>query len=195
LDEVTGGLSDSQLIVASWEDGLLFGEIFRRHYPVVYGFVVGLVGSSDGTDLAAEVFVRAFEGRRRFKPAYTSARPWLMGIAANLVRGHYRKKSREGRALRRFSKLPSWEEDFEDSSANRVDAFRMRSEIADALASLRPEEHQVVTLFVFADFSYSEIAQAMNISEGTVRSRLSRARARLRNLIGGWDQPSMDDQP
>jgi RNA polymerase sigma factor (sigma-70 family) len=185
---------DSQLILASWTRPEEFGEIFRRHYSAVFGFVVGLVGMSHGADMTAEVFVRAFAVRKRYNPDYESARPWLMGIASNLVAGHYRKQAREGRALRRLAIVRPLDGQFDEAAAERVDAFQLGPRLAAAFATLRTEEAKVVSLFVFAGLSYAEIAIALGIPEGTVRSRLNRARTRLRNLMGGWDEHYKNDQ-
>jgi RNA polymerase sigma factor (sigma-70 family) len=190
---VTGDLSDAEVVIGSWQHPDQFGELFRRHYAAVHGFTVGLVGRSVGADLAAEVFVRAFAVRRRFNPAYSSARPWLMGIASNLVAGYYRSQARENRALRRLAKIPPSDDPFEDAAVARVDAQQLNRLISAAFGSLRREEAEVVSLFVYAGLSYAEIAVALAIPEGTVRSRLSRARERLRNLIEGFDESSADE--
>lgn len=175
---------DSVLILASLGEPDRFGDVFRRHYPAVYAFMVRAVGRSDGPDLAAEVFVRAFASRRRYDPNYPSARPWLMGIAANLVAGYYRSKARENRAMRRTAGTDEKNQvGFEDDTVARLDAAVAEGPIQEALGRLRREEVEVLSLFVLADFTYAEIAQSLNIPEGTVRSRLSRARARLRNLL------------
>lgn len=97
-----GDLTDSALVAASWSDPEQFAEIFERHFPAVFAFVVRAVGPSDGADLAAEVFTRAFAIRRRYDLSYENARPWLFGIATNLIAGHIRRRAREAR---RFTAL------------------------------------------------------------------------------------------
>lgn len=185
---------DSEIVRASWDDPRQFGEIFKRHYPTVYGFVVKAVGPSDGPDLAAEVFVRALKVRHRFDVAYTSARPWLIGIAANLIAGHYRGKARESRAFRRVHGAEGAISVFEEDAVRRVDAVAVGPQVAHAMALLRREEAEVVCLFALGDLSYKEISQVLKISEGTVRSRLSRARARLRNLLAESGESIRDDR-
>lgn len=180
---MTDDPTDSALIAASWADPHHFDPVFRRHFGAVYAFTVKAVGPSDGPDLAAEVFVRAFDVRRRFDLAYASARPWLFGIAANLIAGHFRSRAREHRALERLDRS-SRADTFESEALDRVQASSISADLRRALALLRKEEAEVVCLFALADFSYKEIASALNISEGTVRSRLSRARVKLRNLLG-----------
>lgn len=190
LVDVTSEPADAELIVASWENPDVFGELFRRHHLAIYRFAVNAVGPAYGPDLAAEVFVRAFAIRRRYDPNYVSARPWLLGIAANLVAGHFRRRAREGRALRRLSNLTSSDHSFEMQSVDRVDAYLERPRIVAAMRSLRFEEARVISLFVWGGLSYSEIASELGIPEGTVRSRLSRARSRLRNSLSAYGEPS-----
>ncbi|GBD84595.1 ECF RNA polymerase sigma factor SigE [bacterium BMS3Abin02] len=180
-------VTDAELIEASWSDASRFGDVFRRHYRAVYAYTVRAVGPSDGPDLAAEVFVNAFEARRRYDVAYVSARPWLLGIAAHLVGTYYRSKARGRRATLRLGD-PAIVPDFASDAAGRVDAAAARDAIGRALGGLRPAEREVVSLFVFAGLSYREIAQSLGIAEGTVRSRLSRAREKSRNLMAGFDQ-------
>jgi RNA polymerase sigma factor (sigma-70 family) len=164
-----------------------FGEIFERHYDDIYAFVARRVGPDIGGDLAAETFTRAFAVRRRFRPEQSeSARPWLFGIATNLVRHHHRAEVRKLRAYARTGVDPVLD-DVPDAE-RRVDASAAARDLADALASLRSGERDVLLLFSWADLSYAEIAEALGTEVGTVRSRLSRTRARLRELLGGSDE-------
>jgi RNA polymerase sigma-70 factor (ECF subfamily) len=168
--------TDAEVMEASWDDPSVFAEVFHRYYPTVFAYVMRTVGHPDGPDVAAEVFVEAFRSRRRYDTSYPSARGWLLGIAAHLVGTHYRRKAR----LRRVPADEAMEGDFADEVAERVDASR--STILTAMGRLRPAEREILSLFVFADLSYREIAQALGIAQGTVRSRLNRARTKLRNL-------------
>ena len=156
--------------------------------------MVKVVGPSDGPDLAAEVFVRALKVRHRFDLAYTSARPWLIGIAANLVAGHFRSKARESRAFRRVHGADLAASVFEEDAVGRVDAASVGPQVAQAMALLRRQEAEIVYLFALGDLSYKEISQVLKISEGTVRSRLSRARVRLRNLLAESGESIPDDR-
>jgi RNA polymerase sigma-70 factor (ECF subfamily) len=157
--------------------------IFERHYRAVHRFAVGAVGESDGPDVAAEVFGQAFAVRHRYDPAYESAAPWLWGIASNLVGRYYRRRGRQKRAYRRVPFSLGAEPDTSEDTLNRVVAEAERPRIAQAMTRLRPEEAQVLLLYAVADLPYAEIAAVLEIPEGTVRSRLSRARTKLRNLL------------
>jgi len=187
---VTLPSSDAEVIVASWDSPDQFYAIFDRHYRSIYRFVVGAVGIDDGPELCDEVFARAFESRQRYDPSYPSAKPWLFGIASNLVNGYWRSQARELRAYQRASHMAEGDEEFEDDIVCRLAAQADRPRIASAVLRLRKEEAEVVLLFALENLSYAEIAQALSIPEGTVRSRLHRARTRLRNLLTGYGETS-----
>lgn len=157
--------------------------IFERHFSAVFGFVGASTAADKADDIASEVFVRAFRDRDRYNPEYKSAKPWLFGIAANLIADHYRSQARQSRAYRRVFARDAGDAGFEDDVSGRVDAQAVSPLLHRAMGSLRSQERAVVTLFVLENMSYTEVAAALEIPEGTVRSRLSRARRRLRNLI------------
>jgi RNA polymerase sigma factor (sigma-70 family) len=188
-----GDPSDSDLITASLDQPDLFATVFERHYEAVFGFAGAAVGVDQAADIASEAFLRAFQLRHRYDARYRSARPWLFGITANLIADHYRRLARQHRAYRRLAGQIELLDQFEEQADSRSDAVVLAPMIEEALRSLRPEELSVVCLFVFEDFSYVEIAQALAIPEGTVRSRLSRARARLRNQLGTFGEVELGD--
>lgn len=136
------------------------------------------VGAQLADELAAETFAVAFSRRGGFDPRHADARPWLYGIAANLLRNHRRSERRQLLAYARTGVDPV-EPDAFSGADDRLDAARAMRGLAEALASLRDQEREVLLLFAWAELSYEEIAQALVIPVGTVRSRLSRARKRL----------------
>ncbi len=176
--------SDAEVIASSLTNPETFGVIYDRHFRAVFGYLGRAVSRDTALELAAEVFVRAFGTRNRFRSEYTSARPWLMGIAANLLAGHFRGRARERRAFARaVVRLDHIEDDMENEAVNRLHAEAYRETLIAAMASLRHEERSVVSLFAVGGLSYAEIAHALSIPEGTVRSRLSRARRKLEALL------------
>jgi len=175
--------SDAEIIAGSLIDPDCFGLLFERHFPAVFSYAVRSIGVTEGQEIASEVFVQAFSSRRRFDLTYRSARPWLLGIASNLVSTRFRSFERRTRAYRRALKGDSDTEEFETEVADRVDASTHSERVRAALAALRPPERTVVSLFVFGGLSYKEISQVLDLSEGTVKSRLSRSRANLRNAL------------
>jgi RNA polymerase sigma-70 factor, ECF subfamily len=185
--------SDGAVIVESLAQPTRFAVIFDRHYDAVYSFVARRVGAALAADLAAETFARAFAGRRRYRPGMSSARPWLFGIAVNLLRHHHRTEARQLHAYARTGVDPVL--DATPDVERRVDAEAAGPRLAEALAALRPAERDVLLLFAWADLSYAEIAEALGLEVGTVRSRLSRARARVRELLAGHEQEAFETAP
>jgi RNA polymerase sigma factor (sigma-70 family) len=147
-----------------------FEELFEREFDSVYGYLARRVGPELGRDLASETFTRAFAARKRYDPARGEARPWLYGIASNLLRRHYRDEERRLRALAQLE-------------ARREDTPPEEPRLAHALATLPPEERDALLLFAWADLGYAEIATVLEVPVGTVRSRLHRARAHVRAAL------------
>ncbi len=186
--------TDAELIKASWEQPEYFEEVFSRHYRVIYRHVVRRVGPDVASDVASEVFERAFASRRKFKVEYASARPWLFGIAANLLRQHYRSHKRATRAHWKAMAREPWKTaDGTPEADRRVDAAALSPALEQGLSRLRRAERDVLLLYAWSDLSYPEIAAALDIPVGTVRSRLSRARARFRELMGAEWQISDEE--
>lgn len=166
--------SDAQVVSASIRDQGAFAEIFERHFDTVYGYLARRVGPELATDLASDVFLTAFERRARFDTGRAEALPWLYGIAANKLRGHRRSEERRLRALARTPVLSGM-----DAGARSA----IESSVAEALVSLPLIDREVLLLFAWADLAYEEIAEALDIPVGTVRSRLNRARHALREVL------------
>ena len=172
--------SDAAIIAASIGDPQAFTLLFERHFTVIDRWLHRRVGAPLAEDLAAETFTRAFDYRERFDQSYADARPWLFGIAANLVHDHRRTEVRRLRALARVQRREPGAEDVAADADARADAAAAGPLIAAALAELRSEERDVLLLVAWAGLEYDEVARATGVPVGTVRSRLHRARHRLR---------------
>lgn len=172
--------TDAEAIAASARDPRAFEIVFDRHFDAVFRYLRRRVGRHRAEELAAETFAQALASRRRFDRRYASARPWLFGIAVNLLRHHYRREERELRAYARSGADPLVAE---DTSLARLDAESAWPLVAEALAELQPIEREVLLLHAWAELGHGEIALALGVPAGTVRSRLSRARRRLRELL------------
>lgn len=183
-DRVSPSESDAAVIEQSWDRPDLFAAIFDRHFAEIHRYLARRVGGRAADDLAADVFLTAFTHRRRYDVARNCARPWLYGIATNLISSHRRQEARYFRALSRAEAQPGWEAD-EDRLADRVSAAATRPLLASALAELSPGDRDVLLLVALAGFGYPEVAEALGIPVGTVASRLSRARRQLRAALGG----------
>lgn len=173
--------SDGEVIAASWTNPARFGLIFERHHGAVHHYLQRRVGLDEADDLAAATFVTAFRSRSRYNAERRDARAWLFGIATNLLRHHWRRERRRLRAYAR-SGIDPIAPDIEEAH-DRVDAERAGPRLASALASLSRAQRDVLLLHAWADLSDAEIAEALDVPLGTVRSRLSRARDRIREQI------------
>jgi RNA polymerase sigma-70 factor (ECF subfamily) len=180
-----GRPNDAQVISASLRDPDLFRDLFERHHDAVRRYLQRRAGADTGEELAAQTFEEAFRTRSRFDPAFSNARPWLMGIATNLLRHHYRAEAARLRALERATGMASTAP--EDDPEARLDAQLAAHVLARALQQMNRGDRDIVLLYAWADLTYAEIAGALHLPIGTVRSRLHRIRRRLREL------PSFED--
>lgn len=172
--------TDAEVIAASGVDPAAFAEIYDRHAGAIVRFLVRRVGG-DGEELLGDVFRIAFERRGAFDIGRADAAPWLYGIAANLVAKHRRSAVRRARALARVERVRPGDE--AERVVAMVDADRRWPEVTRLIAELPAGEREVVLLYAWEDLSYDQIAATLEIPVGTVRSRLNRARRRLRELV------------
>lgn len=176
--------SDAAVIASSLEDGKRFGEIFERHFPHIYRYVARRLGPDDAADVSGEVFATAFRRRLDYDRARPDALPWLYGIATRLISNHRHAERRRLLLLSRSA--DAWDPGvaFDDADA-RVDAQRLGPAVMDAIRRLSPGDRDALLLFAWADLSYEQIADALSIPIGTVRSRLHRARSSLKGALEG----------
>ena len=132
-------------------------------------------------DVTAETFLVAFRKRARYDLGRADARPWLYGIASNLISGHRRSETRRLRALAR--QRPSARPSSRTAAPSASPPTGSRPALAAALAGLGSAERDLLLLVAWADLSYEEAAQALGIPIGTVRSRLSRTRTKIRRSL------------
>jgi RNA polymerase sigma-70 factor (ECF subfamily) len=178
--------SDGAVIADSLETPEAFGAIFDRHGSTLLRFLARRVDPAEAQDLLGEVFRIAFERRSAFEQDRASARPWLYGIAANVVAKHHRSEARRFRAMARVPAGPP-DEDPAERAVAAADAGARWTQVMDAIGALPEAERQVLLLFAWEELSYEEIALALGVPMGTVRSRLSRGRARLATLTRAGD--------
>ncbi|MEV4069352.1 RNA polymerase sigma factor [Nonomuraea fuscirosea] len=179
-------LSDAEVIRRARSDPGFFSTLFDRHAPALHRYVTRRLGDSLADDVVAETFLAAFRRLAHYDTAHRDARPWLYGIAANIVGKHRRAEVRAYRALARTG-VDEVAESYADRVEARVSAGAAQRELASALAALSPRDREVLLMVAWADFSYEEVAGALGIPVGTVRSRLHRARKKTRAALGGVD--------
>ena len=159
-----------------------YEEIFVAYATVVYRYAVRLTGDwAEAEDVVSLTFLEAWRLRKKVNPEGESLQPWLLGIATNVVRNRRRSARRHQNALTR---LPRDEAvpDFADELLSRMaDTDRLAAARA-ALLKLRPADREVFVLYVWEELPYEQVAEILGVRPGTVRSRLSRARKRLREM-------------
>ena len=174
--------SDADVIAASLAEPAAFGAIFDRHASTMLRYFGRRVEPAAAEGLLGEVFRIAFEQRASFDPSRASARPWLYGIAANLVGRHRRSERRRLHAMARLAaRQPTDQNDVVgEQAAGSLDAAEAWSRLAGTVDALPAVEREALLLFAWENLSYDDIADALGVPVGTVRSRLNRARRRLR---------------
>jgi RNA polymerase sigma-70 factor (ECF subfamily) len=175
--------TDAQAIALSIDQPGRFEVVFDRHYDAVRRYLQQRCGHDAGEDLAAETFLVAFDRRASFDGRSLSARPWLLGIATNMLRHHLRA---ERTRLRAYAKTPV-EVAGGEADEDALAAATAMPLVARALAKLALRDRDALLLMVFGELSYEEIAEALGIPIGTVRSRIHRARRSLRERLPGLE--------
>ncbi len=197
-----GQLDDGQLDDGQLDDGQLwrravagdadsFGVLFDRHGDAVHAYCARRTGSLDAADdLVSIVFLEAWRRRGDVELIEGKALPWLYGIATRTLQRRWRTTRRHRAALQRLPAI-AHEPDHAEDVAARLDDQRHLADLQAAFARLRPAEQEVLTLCVWQGLDYASAALALGVPIGTVRSRLSRARARLQraHLHTGEDPP------
>ena len=170
------------MIELSLTSPIVFATLFDRHGAVIHRYLARRTGREAVDDLLAETFIAAFATRSRYDLDYQDARPWLYGIASNMLARHHHA---EQQALRLVGALAPERaaSSYEDRVVGQLTAEAIRSELEIALTALSAGDRDVLLLVAWEQLTYDEVAHALAIPVGTVRSRLHRARAHLRPLL------------
>ena len=187
---------DAALIERSRHDPEAFARLYDRHAAPLHRYAARRLGAGAADDIVADTFLDAFRRRHRYDLSVPDARPWLYGIAANLIGKHSRAEVRMLRAYARTGADPVLAEtaSHTDEADSRLASAAVRQDLAAALAALARGDRDVLLMIAWADLSYAEVATALGIPVGTVRSRLHRARARIRAALGGFDPTSVHEE-
>lgn len=180
--DADGEPDDATLIASSAGDPEAFAAIFDRHAGDVHHYLARRVGAERADDLVAETFVVAFRRRTDFAAVHRSARPWLYGIATRLLSQHWRDSERRERLhAKSLPELPA--EGPAERAVDAAAAAHLRGPVGAALRELTPSDLDVLLLVAWEDLTYEEVATALEIPVGTVRSRLHRARKQVRDHL------------
>jgi RNA polymerase sigma factor (sigma-70 family) len=168
-----------------------FGILFERHARTVYNYCFRRTGNwSQAEELTAIVFLEAWRRRRQVQLEREEAIPWLLGVATNVIRNTRRSQRRHRAALERLPRERST--DFAAEVDERLDDERQMRAALRAMAKLPRADQDIFALCIWEELTYQQAALAIGIPVGTVRSRLSRARARMRELTEAdgheWDE-------
>ncbi|MEU7744457.1 RNA polymerase sigma factor [Nonomuraea sp. NPDC049158] len=186
LVDPSGAISDADLVEASYRRPERFGELYDRYIGEIHAYLGRRLGQEAADDLAAEVFLAAFRKRTTFDRERGEVRPWLYGIASNLIAVHRRTETRKLAALRRSAAAPEGtDHGHEERVVSRVDAANEQARLTAELQALSDGDRDVLLLSALGELSHEEVAQALGIPYGTVGSRLSRVRRKLRAALGG----------
>lgn len=168
-------MSDGDLITGSLEDPPVFEQLVTTLGPRVHAYLARRV-PQHADDLLAEVWLAAFHGRRSYDPARAEVAAWIFGITRNVLSGHFRTRQR----LAGRSQAPQQTDvDEWDVVDQRLDAIGMAPVLREALASLPPDEREMLLLIAWEQLTPTEAAAVLDIPAGTARSRLHRARTRI----------------
>jgi RNA polymerase sigma factor (sigma-70 family) len=178
--------TDGALIARSVAEPERFSLIVERHATPVFRYLISRVGRDSSEDLLADVFEAAFRARGRYDTSHDDALPWLLGIATNVIRHHRRSETRRASMVRKVT----WLHGPGHELAETMDSVVARAELNDelhqihrALMALDDKHRDVIVLSAGLGLSYEDIARALGVRIGTVRSRLSRGRRCLRELL------------
>jgi RNA polymerase sigma factor (sigma-70 family) len=187
-----GPEGDAAIIRRSFDEPEQFAALFRRRAPEIQRYVTRRLGPDAAEDVVAETFLAAFRQRSRYDLTRDDARPWLYGIATNLIGRHRRSETRLLRALARTGHEPHTEP-FTDRVDAEVSAGATGQQLARALARLSAPHRDTLLLVAWGDMTYEQAALALGVPVGTVRSRVSRARKAIRRAFGEVDPSALSE--
>ncbi|WP_309066333.1 RNA polymerase sigma factor [Microbacterium sp.] len=171
--------TDSDIIARSIDEPEAFSTIFERHVRPVGGYIRRRVGPDAVDDALSETFLVAFNKRAAFDRSVGSALPWLLGIATRIVRKHRADEARQWRSFQAAAGASPQPESVHGAADERLDADAAVRSLAPRIAALASRDRDTLLLYAWADLTYEQIAIALGIPIGTVRSRLNRVRRKL----------------
>ncbi|SEH02712.1 RNA polymerase sigma-70 factor, ECF subfamily [Nonomuraea solani] len=184
-ESATAEAADTDLIRRSVREPEAFATVFDRHAPALHRYAARRLGPDAADDVVSETFLAAFEHRHRYEHDQISARPWLYGIASNVIGKRRRREVARYRAYVRGGVDPA--EITGGPVEDGVGTLAVNRPLVAALAGLRKGDRDALLLVAWAELTYEEVAGALGVPVGTVRSRLNRARKKVRQALEGAD--------
>ena len=180
---------------AAWEE--LVRQQNRRIYNICYRFTGS---SSDAEDLTQEVFIRLYRTMASYEPDKGSFNTWLTTLTRNMLVDHFRR-TRQERVTDSMDAAPAADEDaptlaerIEDAAPSpqaRLATKETQKMVQNALQRVSPDLREAVILRDLQDMDYKEIAAALKVPEGTVKSRINRGRAELARLLSRMNKQAV----
>lgn len=171
-----------------------FGELYERHARVVYNYCFRRTGDwAIAEDLTSAVFLQAWRRRGEIEAPDHSLAPWLLGVATNVLRNSRRAIRRHESAMDR---VPLWQTDpdFAEEIDARLDAESEMRAVLARVSQLPRKDQEILALCAWMGLSYEDASRALNLPVGTIRSRLSRARSRLREPAAARGQEQVEEE-
>lgn len=156
---------------------IVFVAMVRDHSAAVHAYLTRRAGGQAADDLLGEVWLRAFRSRHNLDPAWETPRPWLYGIARNVLRAHWRLRAE------RPDPKADGQDDPWSGVDDRLDARRLAPQLSRGLAKLNPDDREILLLVAWEELTPAELAISLDIPQGTARSRLHRARHLLQHHL------------
>ncbi|MBB6349916.1 RNA polymerase sigma factor [Nonomuraea muscovyensis] len=184
-EPATAEAADTDLIRRSLREPQAFAALFDRHAPALHRYAARRLGPEAAEDVVSETFLAAFEHRHRYRSCQADARPWLYGIASNVIGKRRRREAARYRAYVRGGVHPV--EIGGGLVEDGVSTLAVNKPLVAALAGLGAGDRDTLLLVAWAGLTYEEVAEALDVPVGTVRSRLNRARKKIRQALEGTD--------
>ena len=182
MDNVSKAANNGRLIADARSDPAAFARLYRSHYDAVFRYCVHrLFERQAAEDVTSAVFLKTIENFARFKGTEQQFRNWLYKIATNAVNNHLRKTARRNSLLKAAcEQVKNRAADCQSSTEPSVEKSAL---LKQAMFELRPRYQTIIALRFFENLKLTEIAEVLGSSDGTIRSQLARALAKLRKKI------------
>lgn len=173
-------------------DERAYRQLHDRHAGAVYRVALVLVRTPwDAEEVSATVFFELWRKRGSIRIVEDSILPWLLTVTSFVAKNQLRTTRRYARLLSRIPHDGPFP-DHADEVAQALDSLRISQDVRAVLQQLNPRDASILLLSVVQELSTKDVALALGIPEGTVKSRLSRVKARLRTSLRRYAPPAQE---